>query len=557
MQHLENETAGAKDTGRFALFLFAFLLGISLRLWRLSEMSFTIGEVRLAKAAWQMALGGLAGAQGNMTYVGLSAVLFHIFEPSNFFARLVPAVAGGSLILLPWVWRRELGEKVALVLSFGLALDPTLLSFSRQIVTPLIAVAGVAWAVAAVRNRHPLLAGFLLAFGFLGGYSFWAVAVAGILFIWKTRPEWLRSWPKSFWGSMLSGFLIGTGCFSTGFLLQTEGLGGIGAGLVELAQLLVAQYELPFYQPVMIALAYSLLPLTFMLWKILHDLRNSVRPQSLPALLGWAVSVLLCLLLGRKDLGLLALASGFAWWGAAQSVVDVLQFRAERWDIHLGLTLFQLVIFGYILMMIKRMIGLSASVQDIRYGLVTLAAGVLLLGISAVLVGLGWGRDVSAKALRLSLLITLSVLTLGVSLRSIHALQQTNSLNFLAGPLLMTNNDVQLAIDELDREGFLEKSEARYDLEGVDPLFTWFFRYQSAWDDKLSLTQPDVILSAEDPAVAAADEYRGRNVVLYRYLDAQTVSPGDYLKTLFGKPLPISSANGILWIKSDLFSGAN
>ena len=148
----EKETLCESKHSQFTWFLLAFLVGLGLRLWRLGEMRFTLAEAQIAQSAWQMASGNAAGMPGNMSYAGLSALLFQLFEPSFFFARLLPVLFGSSLILVPWFWRKELGEKIALVLAFGLAIDPILLSFSRQIVTPIFVLAGLAWAVTADRK---------------------------------------------------------------------------------------------------------------------------------------------------------------------------------------------------------------------------------------------------------------------------------------------------------------------------------------------------------------------------------------------------------------------
>ena len=94
-----------KEQHLFVWFLLAFLIGLGLRLWRLGSMRFTLAEAQIAQSTWQMALGKAAELPGNMSYAGLSALLYYVFEPSFFFARLMPALFGSSLILVPWFWR--------------------------------------------------------------------------------------------------------------------------------------------------------------------------------------------------------------------------------------------------------------------------------------------------------------------------------------------------------------------------------------------------------------------------------------------------------------------
>jgi len=563
MLSFEKDNSVNRKHTLFAWFLLVFLVGLGLRLWRLGEMKFTLAEAQLAENAWQMAMGRAQALPGNMSYAGLSAILFYLFEPSFFFARLVTVIAGSSLILVPWFWRHELGEKVALVLAIGLAFDPILVSFSRQIVTPILAVAGIAWAVTTVKNKRTVLTGSMLAVGFLGGYSFWVIAVVGLtaLIVFHARKKEANLNPsykaKEVWLPLLVSFVISTLVISTGFLLCTEALGGIGAGLVEFIQLFGSTYKIALYRPIIIGIAYSILPLVFMIWAFIDELISQQSLKSLPALIGWGVSLLLSVLLGRQDLGLLVVASVFAWIGAAEFIARSFESREEQKEIVLGVTLFQLVILVYMLMVGQRMAGSAALSQDFTYSLFALLAGVLLLVISTLLVGFGWSRQVSGQALRYSLVIMLTITTLGIGLRSINTQQESNSLSLLAGPIVLPNNDVVIVTDEIDREGRADKTEITYDLGDLGTEFSWFLREQDAWESKQSTVQADLMLSLDEADFSAADNYRGRNVVLYRDINTAIVTPGDLLGTIFGESLPLISQNGILWVRLDLFTGAN
>jgi len=548
---------------QFIWFLLAFLVGLGLRLWGLSEMRFTLAEAQIAQGAWHMAMGDAAGLPGNMSYAGLSALLFHLFEPSFFFAMLLPVLFGSSLILIPWFWRNELGHKTALVLAFGLAIDPILLSFSRQIVTPIFVLAGLAWAVTALKSKRPVLAGIMLAVGFLGGYSFWVVALVGtaVFLIWRKRASFEfadESYKaKSFLLPLLTSFIVSLVLVSSAFLLSSEGLGGIGSGLVEFFQLFSIKYEFVAYQPILVAIAYSLLPLFFAIWALAEDLRNHRPLKNLPFLIGWGFSVLLSVLLGRRDLGLLAFTAVFAWLGAAGNISRIIEQASERREIVLGVTVFQIVILVYSQMVIRRLTLLPVNSQDFRYALFALLAGILLLAISTILVGMGWSRQVGGQALQNSLLIMLIVLTVGMSLRSVRSQQETTSLSLLAGPIVLPNNDIEKVVNEIDREGRVDKSEITCDLGRLEQQFAWFFREQVDWKSAQNVLQADLMLSESETEFSAADTYRGRNVVLFRKIDSSVVKPVDFLKTLLGEPLPLVSQNGVLWVRLNLFTGAN
>ena len=552
-----------KEQHLFVWFLLAFLVGLGLRLWRLGSMRFTLAEAQIAQSTWQMALGKAAELPGNMSYAGLSALLYYVFEPSFFFARLMPALFGSSLILVPWFWRDRIGKKAALLLAIGLAIDPILLSFSRQIVTPIFVVAGLAWAATALKYKRPVLTGALLALAFLGGYSFWMVALIGLvayLVLPKNKTQSVDLTPfrsKSFLLPFLTSFAISLVVISSAFLLHTEGLGGIAAGLVDFVHIFANAYDLQVYQPIIIAIAYSILPLIFSFWSLVDDLRAKQPIRNLPFLIGWGLNLLLCVLLGRQDLGMLVFAAVFAWLGVATHIANIIDTKPEAREVVFGVMVFQVVILGYLQMVSRRLISVPSNTQDFRFAALAVLAGILLLVITTILVGMGWSREVSRQALQKSLLIILIVLTLGLGLRSITSQQDSTTLSLLAGPILLPNNDVESIVDEIDREGRADKTEITYYLGDLEQQFSWFFRNQVDWESAQNVLQADLMLSESAQDFSAADTYRGRNVELFRRIDQQVVKPVDFLKTLLGEPLPMVSQIGVLWVRLNLFTGAN
>ena len=151
--------------------------------------------------------------------------------------RVFPALAGGLLVLLPWLLRDALGKPAALLLALLLALDPWLLTFSR--------IGDGAIFSAALGLL--LLAGCVRA-GELSPNGRRAMAVAAGLFLISGPLAWLllpvligavalfggaSLWPseQSERAQLLSiaGVTIVAG--STGFLAHWEGLGVISTSL--------------------------------------------------------------------------------------------------------------------------------------------------------------------------------------------------------------------------------------------------------------------------------------------------------------------------------------
>ena len=61
----------------------------------------------------------------------ITAAFFWLFGQSDSIARLLPAVSGIAVVLLPWVWRRNLGIIGTPVTIALLLTSPTMLYFSR------------------------------------------------------------------------------------------------------------------------------------------------------------------------------------------------------------------------------------------------------------------------------------------------------------------------------------------------------------------------------------------------------------------------------------------
>ncbi len=60
-----------------------------------------------------------------------NSLIFHIFGDTNYSARLLPAIFGIILTVLPILFRKDLGNILTLLFAFTLTISPTLLYFSR------------------------------------------------------------------------------------------------------------------------------------------------------------------------------------------------------------------------------------------------------------------------------------------------------------------------------------------------------------------------------------------------------------------------------------------
>ena len=162
------------------LYLLAFGLAVAIRLLRLGEIPLGDDEARWALQALDLAKGLHTTMGPQPAYVVLTGVLFFAVQASNFAARLIPALFGAVLCLVPFYFRDRLGSKPALVLAFFLAFDPTLLGISRLAGSPIMAVSAWLLAWGTWRNANLRAAGIWAGIALLSGPALWP-GVIGML----------------------------------------------------------------------------------------------------------------------------------------------------------------------------------------------------------------------------------------------------------------------------------------------------------------------------------------------------------------------------------------
>ncbi len=130
-----------------AFYMVALAIAMTLRLLTLGKQPLSDFEAGWALQALQVSKGGAILIGANPAYVHITAILFFIFGSSNFLARILPALAGCALVLAPWLLRERIGRTAAILLAFGLALDPGFVGISHLAGGPMPAIAIASLAV--------------------------------------------------------------------------------------------------------------------------------------------------------------------------------------------------------------------------------------------------------------------------------------------------------------------------------------------------------------------------------------------------------------------------
>lgn len=168
------------------LYLIAFILAAALRFIQLGALPLSDTEAGWALQALDVARGTRPLLGPQPIYILPTGLLFFLFGASNFLARFFPALAGSALILVPYLFRLRLRSIPALLLAFFLALDPGLVSLSRQAgsLMPALTLVLLAWAF--WWGKRPRAAGVFAGLALLSGPAVWA-GLLGLGLAWVLR----------------------------------------------------------------------------------------------------------------------------------------------------------------------------------------------------------------------------------------------------------------------------------------------------------------------------------------------------------------------------------
>jgi len=467
-----------------------------------------------------------SGVGPGPAYTLPTGVLFQWLGTSVTGARLVPALAGILLVLLPGLLAGRLGWPLALAWSALLAISTTALVASRAADAAILAAAGVGlWLIAALRQDRGgagWLAGIGLGLAVAAGHPLW-MGVFGLgltaLLVWLSGLR--RSDHQPFDLDLLwtlrhrRVWLIGAGLLAAIILLgglYLEGLaaviGGPGAWLQGWLRpdglaLLPALLLLPAYEPLLLV------------GGLLGWLAARGSEARVVRLAGWwALGALMAFLLypARQPLDLiwlalpLALLTGYLIVGWLEALLGAAS----------PLTI---LLLGGFLLTVSTFAYFQLEAATAGFGLATMDRQILLgyglaaLGFSVVLVflfGLGWSWRETLLAVELAAIV--SLLGLNVSAAAGLELEQANvelwrprrstaNLRLLESSITATANAYQGASIGLP-------VEVRGD---ASPEIAWALRHQRLAASSAEAARPPVVLapeSSQPPALPA--DYLGQ-----------------------------------------------
>lgn len=543
-----------------AWLLIILFVATVLRVIRLGQMPFNAVDASLAADALAMSNNAFSGQSALAAYTGITGVLFYLTNSTNIIARFLPVLAGISIVVLSFLIVNRLDMRVAVLFSLGLALDPFMLMLSRQIMTPMITLAGLGWGVYAFQHKKYILAGCLSAVAMLGGYYFWVIALF-ILLMWALSKliKFQLISPiegviekKDFFTVVVS-FLMSSILVSTSFLLAPSGLGQIGSGFVDFLNLFTQPYQLPIYHFVFLLLRYAFLPLIAgIIW--LSTKSSALGPgQKRIAGLYFLMSILFVLFFSRKETGLIVFFVIPLWYFAARWIAYIRIDLSSKPAIKIASLTFYVVLFVYIMMSLFRLVHIeNGSPLSFQAGLSVLA-GILLVLILFWMSSLSIDVKNSSRILAVSVLMVFFVATFSISFNSLKETNDSSQLMVNVAPILLSSEDQLTALNPFQDYGLINFSETSFSAEDSQYDLQWFIRdFKPAESSKT----PEFILSTAENMPNYEVPYRGMKIELARSIPWLQLDFKNYLYNILNPQSSLQLEYSHLWVQTKLFTGA-
>lgn len=551
------------------IILFIFLAAIMIRFINLGSTPLTSGEMDLSWQALQVARGERIDMGAQIAYSGLTSLGFFLTQANDFMARFWPALLGGLFALVPLLWQDKLSLNVALPLALLLALDPLLVASSRIIGSPIIGLAGLVAGLSILRVKKHALAGIALALGVMGGESFWigASSILMAYFLLKflgqrgkrifrengINPEAPHT--LSPWGSIIFWFLGTILVVGSCFLMQPAGLGSTFGGLVSFFERFSIPSGVKIWQILLALLTYGFVPLVV---GILAGIKAFINNDHLGKfLLSWSVFSLLIILIqpGRQVLDLTWVILPL-WVLTARFVFFNFEIPVNGQGVRIAVVLFTIVIMGFVLLNIRSLSVTGFSQMGLINHLIAIAAGIILLIISILLVGFGWKFEYALSGLYWGLAIFTIISTLALSLPGIMGRSGSKAELWQTDASSSTGDAIIDIITEVSDRIVGEPFEVDVVVAGkgvqVHPWTLRKFRNLNYYDNLPGNLMPDFILTNQDLSSTISSGYQGNEFLAVKRPAWDNNSLQEIASWMINRNVNFEQQYVFLWVRTDL-----
>lgn len=546
------------------------ILGLALRVAKTNTLPLDAYEATFALDVEAM----LRGNQdfGQALYSVETGLFFWLFEANNFFARLLPVLTGTMIILLPWLMGDLFSNRMKLILSVGLAVDPALVAASKTIGSDIFAVAVLWLALICFLKKKPVATGIVLALFLLSGNGFiLGGLIFGIALLWMlirdtSADDVKRAFVAFDWRKAGVSFIAAYLLISSALFTNPAGLSAIFRDIGILFQMDNLTYVAVGIFPLLISLVfYELFPLILGVWGSFVRREESSFWMRFCLVLILAGLVVVLVNPGRMALHLVWLSVPL-WLLASRQIEKIINGFQSFDLISLGVAAFLFLMLGFILFSCVSAVnvdgvnvaqGQEGSEQQLFIRVLLIAGSLVLMGISYFLATYTWNSLVSRQGLVIGAGVFL--ILFGLLSQSWHSAYLGNDPSAEmwrpAETLFDADRLVETVADISEMNHGLRKGQPIV-IAGIDsPALEWALRDHH-------ITKTDVILAGESsemvitPLPAPQEFYTGQDFVVGKNIDWASFSGFDWLSwMLFHESEKYLEERAILWVRTDMFPG--
>lgn len=552
------------------LYSLAFIIALAIRVAKLGAAPLTDNEARWALEALSVVQGTRPLLGSQPAYILLTSVLFYLLGAgTNFLARLIPALVGSALTLVPALFSNRLKPRPAVILAFLLALEPGLVALSRQAGSGILAVSFTLLAWGLWENRRSAWAGVCAGLALMSGPVLWA-GLLGLGLSWAILQIFEQRWrgPRAeddadgfrpapgAWRTAI-GFAVGTIIVcGTLFFLAPNGLSawisalpeylsgwarpsGISAGLM--------LFSLVAYQPLAVILAVIVFVRGW--WQ------NSRRVMRLG--MWMLIAMLLALFYPARQVSDLAWMLIPLWALASLELARALNLLPEERNEVLGVVALTFIILAFIWINFLGLLQTPVVSEQSTLRTWLLFGSFFLLFISLMLVAVGWSIRSARFGATLGLTAALGLYSIGAMMGAAGLRVIPNAVDMWSvGSSLPEADLLQTTIEQISDWSRDNITSQPVTVSGVDsPALQWLLRGHTVYvTTALDVTSaPPIVITAGQNNPALAARYRGQEFVWRE--DPQWSQTGivDWLRWLGFHQVVQNSQKVVVWVRGDLF----
>lgn len=551
-----------------------FLVAVLFRFINLGQLPLSDAEAVIALHAHDLITGKALLPNGDVLLTNLLAFLMYIFGNANIIVSLVNATIGTILVLMPILFRDRFNKKMLLIISFWLALDPGFISLSRQVNSTILVIFLVILALYFWFGKKAIPFAVITGVLILNGRSFWfgliPIGFAYLVsYLRKSQSEvdifasdqnfLSRNWRKILL-SLLTTILLGStfffifisqfGGIAEGFLAYFSNMPSFAARSIGMIFRTVIIYQFPLIIFGVTGLFTHFSPNKrvnqfFVFWLIFATLHILIYPSRSLEMLIWL------------EIPLIIATSKFL-----QAKLTILESEQKNIGLVSGIGL---IVFGFLVLIASNLFSstLNLSQSPITKSVLVIA-GVILVAFAIFLIGWSLSWRIAGKSI---LIISVFYFTLYTVSASWNAAGLRSPYQNEMWSLSRVPKDADLLLSTIEDYDLWNHSD-RYssDLTVVNfdyPSMHWLLRnftHVNFSNTFNSFLNPEMIISLPEEEIAMAESYRGQDFSFFESPNWSVLIANEWQQWILSRQIPanmVDQQQVILWVRNDLFPGAN